>query len=156
MRKCVIYTIVALAGISSFLLMAVAVILAAVVLGAYLFRSDCQTWAEREALPATAILVGELHYGTRVDPDYFMKAQIRAEEFELYRKGLGYIPLPEDKEKYVYWNFTLLGCDISGWWDPTDSHDRTYYNPKIGISTANGAVMKYEEGYLYFHSWSGY
>ena len=154
MKKSTKYGIAILICFSCFLVMAVVAL--TVVISVYLFHNSSQIWPEREALPATATDVRDLHYGTRVDPDYFLKARISAEEFEIYRKSLGYVPLPEGKEKYVSWKFILLGHDISGWWVPTESRDGTYYNPKIGISTANGAVMKYEGGYLYFHSWSGY
>jgi len=109
--------------------------------------------APRKALPSTADEVHEYNSDRLFPPDYcyYLKAKITQEEFNAYRKRLRFAPLPQDLREEFDWS--PFGDKVEEWWDPTPSLKGAFYNP-----TATGsqrALMKYENGFVYYKETAG-
>lgn len=111
--------------------------------------------APRRALPSSATDIHEYgwqNYWFVPDYCYFLKAKITQEEFEAYKTKLKFVPLPEDAKEEVNW------CSwehfVDEWWEPLSTSDGAFYDPTF--TGSDHAVMKYENGYLYYMETVGF
>jgi hypothetical protein len=115
-------------------------------------QSGDSEWGYRKALPKDTIEICEYRHADGFLPDhnYFLKAAIAESDFEPYVKKFGMTPHTTDR-KYIggfsggpNWN---NGPD---WWKPSNNNSRTYSD-----QPAEDAWLfaKYENGYLYLHSY---
>ena len=107
----------------------------------------------RRALPSTATDIHEHNWDTYVrDYCYLLKAKITAEEFETYRTKLELVQITENKKEEIHWDaWDTIGGQ---WWDPSSSTEGTFYNPTM--TGSQHAVVKYENGYVYYLEYAGF
>ena len=109
----------------------------------------------RRLLPKSSKDVREFNWsnpGFLPDYWYALKAKMTSDEFETYRKKMGFISVPKDK-----WEDSNNWSGMSGiesWWDPNGDSEVLYYNPNLSGSTK--AIMKFENGYLYYKETFGF
>ena len=115
---------------------------------------SCDTLQDppRRALPSTATDVHEHNWDTYVrDYCYILKAKITPEEFEVYRKKLKLVPIPENKKEEVDWQ---AWDNFGDWWDPSATVEGTFYNPTM--TGSQHAFTKHENGYVYYLEYAGF
>ncbi len=116
----------------------------------WLHSADSE-WGYRKALPKGTVEICEFRQADGFLPDhaYFLKAAIAESDFESYVEKFGLTPHTPDRKYLGGFSGGPNWSQGPDWWKPSSNNSRTYADQSAEDAWV---FAKYENGYLYLHS----